>query len=359
MKHFTLLTLVAAFILSSSSFAQTDLQLNSFRISSTSGNEVPPNHVTEVSYTIQNTGTVAIPQGAVFIRTVSNGTNPVVGPDNITLNAALAPGDSITYTTSSPYTFTSLAMENVCLSTFLDTSFTETDTLNNIICQQYQVSSAVNVDIAIINTTIVSPNDLDGHDLDNGDEPAPDIGEISFQMVNLGDLAYLANTTYNIDVYIDNDVISGFGNPGQVLNPGDTSGVLSTTEAALIPETPQEVGTHEFCVEYTGGDDVGSNDADCAEFELIDTYVPPPPFGVEEGVNANLKIFASNGNILVTGIIEPIDLTVMDMAGKLVTVQSMNSDGIVPMTETAKGVYMIQATSAINGNTSIYKISVQ
>ncbi|HAW20017.1 MAG TPA: hypothetical protein DCX14_07540 [Flavobacteriales bacterium] len=359
MKNFT--RLVAVFAMSALGLglnAQTDLQLNSFAISSASGNQVPPGHVTTVSYTIQNTGSVTIATGTVFIRTVSKGTTPVVGPDAITLGGDIAPGDSVTFTASGTYAFTESAFENICVSTVLDTSITETDTTNNLLCKNITISSSIEADIAIINTTIVAPNDLDGHDLDNGSEDAPDIEEISFQMINKGDISYIGSQSFAIEVYIDNDVIAAVASPG-AMNNGDTSAVLGTTEATLIPVTPQEEGTYELCVRYAGGDANSENDTDCESFTLVDLYIPPPPVGIEENTANELNIYNSNKTIWVKNVSGNTTVTVIDVNGRLIASERMFEDGSISMETASAGVYVIRSSNEETGATSMHKVSIQ
>ncbi len=195
MKHFThLFLLVALTIFTSQAFSQSDLQVTTFEISSASGS-VPPNFSTVVSYTMKNNGTNIIPAGSAYVRTVSRGILPIVGPDNLVFANALNPGESITLTASSGnYTFGTGAVENVCVSAFL-TTVGDLDSLNNVFCENFTVSSAVSNDIALVELTTITPsiNVLDGFDLDNGTKTPPAI-----TMMNLKSPTMVISNIYQL-----------------------------------------------------------------------------------------------------------------------------------------------------------------
>ncbi len=338
-----------------SASAQYDLEAIELRTMSTTNGEVPPNVPLILTLVFENTGTQDIPDQSTARLLFINGLDTfqdIIG----TFNGAMPVGAQISFN-SDPVTLPAAPpIANLCGFILMDSTWAETDSTNNLVCETLQVSSSAVVDLKAQRVIVNAPNDLDGFDIDNGDEDPNPITDVQAVFTNEGNVIFPAGFVIPYTYSFDGLEESYFGTLATDLAPGD-----STIRPSVDPSfnVPTEAGDFEICVTMNYNDSEAGNNETCWEWTMIDSYVPPPPFGVEEGMNSNLKIYSNAGNIQVTGIIEPINLTVMDMSGKIVANNDMQTDGILFMTQAAKGVYMIQATNMVSGDVSTHKLSLQ
>jgi len=354
MKTFTrLFSMAALAVLSSTAFGQFDLAVTAMSLSSTGAPnyQVPPGHNATISYTIKNVGTNVIATGQSFERAaVRNGTTILVGPNTVTLAADLAPGDSITYFTSAPYVFdASITIQNVCMVVSLDS--TETDTLNNAFCRSYTVSTTANPDVAATALVINVPNNLDGFDIDNGNNTPPPIEDMTLTIENVGNMQYTLGSAFSFEISLDGEVLNATASMSSTWAPGASLN-LDITNTAVIPSVPQDSGTYNVCVSFVDADDNPANDEACATFTLVDEFdVNNPdnwPLGVgEENIVESTKIYTSEQFLVIENVTSAAQVRVTDMQGKIVLNEKILENSRMNL-NTASGVYLVTTRTSEN-----------
>ena len=358
MKNFTrLVSLVLMGFVGLTATAQYDLEATELRTMSTTSNEVPPNIPLILTLVFENTGTADIPDQSTALLVFLNGNDTlqtVLG----TFNGAMAQGASYTFN-SNPVTLPA-APTNVSLCGFvlLDSTFGETDTTNNLVCQAFQVSSSAIVDLKAVGMSVNVPNDLEGFDVDDGDEQPDDITDVHSVWKNNGNVTFPAGFVIPYVYEFDgNQTLIFQGTLAADMAPGDSS-----TRPAVDPSfsVPAEEGNYEICVYTVYGDNDLSNDTICWGWTMIDTYIPPPPVGLEENtLKADLNVYQVNKTIWIKNVSRNIDVTVTDMNGRVVASKHMSEDGSISLETSAAGVYVIRSSNKETGSISMHKVSIQ
>lgn len=347
----TALSVVGA-LLATTAMSQ-NLGVLEFSFSSGPNNTVPPNQITGIPYTIRNYSSTAIPAGSVFVRTVSRGLTPIIGPDNITLVNGLAGNTSASFVANGTYEFGGGPLESVCVSAILVVG--EIDTTNNVLCQTCTVSSAVSNDLALHNLTIDSPTDLDSFDVDNGTNIPPLLDIISFDLINNGQVVYVSGTNLEYELSLDGDNVQLFGQLGADLEVNDTITLTSSDSLYTLIDSPDEEGFYTLCIALEQFDVDPDNDTSCTSFSIIDTYTPPWPIGINE-VNENAAVVSfQNDQLHVSNVPFAVEFMVSDAQGKVLGRYAASSDFSVDASTWPSGVYNVQAPGAF-GNAKAVKV---
>ena len=147
-----------------SASAQYDLEAIELRTMSTTNGEVPPNVPLILTLVFENTGTQDIPDQSTARLLFINGLDTfqdIIG----TFNGAMPVGAQISFN-SDPVTLPAAPpIANLCGFILMDSTWAETDSTNNLVCETLQVSSSAVVDLKAQRVIVNAPNDLDGFDL--------------------------------------------------------------------------------------------------------------------------------------------------------------------------------------------------
>ncbi|GAB5538688.1 MAG: hypothetical protein Salg2KO_07910 [Salibacteraceae bacterium] len=374
MKNFTRITALLSLVLVSSlSYAQFDLEVSDLKVTMSENNELPDGLISSVYCTIENLGDAITQTDTMSLGIVVNNDstlfalNSVTGdlPNGTTLNlphSVTINNQSITFR----YEFTGNAGTsfNICAYAWVNAG--ESDSTNNVACQTVTISDTVSNDWSADEVLIVEPADLDGFDIwDNGEKEyvdVPQIDSVRVTLTNNGSLTYTERTRTYYDLVLGTSSVGGLvGTLAQDLIPGASTQRVITDNTLLAALTmPDDSGDYEMCAVVSNpGDENNANDESCAGFTIVNSYKPPENVGIEDAPNANLNIFTNDQNIQVQGIVQPVDMRVMDMNGKIVTNSTMKADGNIPMTSSASGIYIIEVRNSVTGEQSVERISIQ
>lgn len=335
------------------SVAQFDLAVTGVATIATASNEISPNVPILLSIGIENIG-ADIPENTTFSVIALNGTDTISVNHQWTFVNGDYPNGATVTVESNPFTLPA-APPNVQLCGVVIIHIPDVDSSNNISCQGFTVSSSAVTDIKAQSVSINAPSDLDGFDLDGGSEDPDPITDVHIVFKNVG------NTTFP----------AGYQIPYTYEYYGATSEFLGTLATALAPDeetqrpsvdpsfiVDSEVGTYKMCGYSTLADSDPSNDTVCTSFTIVDTYVPPPPIGINESPVSALKIFLVGNAIMVQGVVAPTDVTVMDASGKLIVSEQVTRDGMISLNNAPAGVYIIRSVNTVTGLSSMQKVAI-
>ena len=359
MKNFTRFAAsVACLLVGMSAFAQYDLEATELRTMSTTSNEVPPNIPLTLTLIFENTGTTDVPDQSAALLVFLNGLDTLQVVNGV-FNGAMTVGATYSFN-SDPITLPAAPPNvNLCGFVLLDTALGEVDTSNNLICDQFQVSSSAIVDLSAVGISVNSPNDLDGFDVDNGNEEPDNITDMHSTYKNEGNVTFPAGFIIPYVYEFDGNPTAIFqGNLVADLAPGD-----SIQRPSVDPgfEIPAEKGDYEVCVYTVYGDADLSNDTICWGWSMIDAYLPPPPIGIEEenGFQADLNVYNLAKAVWIMNISEPTSVTITDMNGRIIANEQMINDCSINLETAAAGVYIVRTLNNTTGAASMHKVSVQ
>jgi len=330
--------------------AQLDLACTNYYVSA-AGTTVPPGHNSNVTFVVENTGANPIPSGTGVVISVFRSATLMVGPDTLYFNGALNAGDSASGSVG-PLTFdASIPSQNICVTAYLVGG--ETDSTNNQKCRLYSVSSTVESDLACDELTIDDPTDLDNFDIDNGDNTVPNIEEMTLKIKNTGDVSFV-NETINFVISLDGTDLNAVATLS--IASGDSLD-LTINNAAVIPTSPQEEGYYEACVAIVAFDDNINNDTACAGFTIIDTYIPPPPIGIEE-LNNNFAMYTLGNKLVLEGVADDMYLVMSDVQGRQVADYTIIEDKTIDLGHLPSGVYVVSSRNTATGDMETQKFVI-
>lgn len=356
MKIFTRVALAVAMTLSASAtMAQYDLAVTGIATVATSSGQIAPGIETLLTISIENLG-ADIPENTTFSVIALNGTDTIsVNHDWTFVNGDYPNG--ATGTVESNYFTLPAAPPNISLCGVVIIHIPDTDSANNFSCSNYTMSTGATPDITAQVVNINEPTDLDGFDIYGGDEDPDPITDVNIAFVNSGNTIFPAGYGITYGFTFDGTDNNNFlGTLTEDLAPGDTS-----IRPSVDPDftVPTEVGGFTLCGYFRGTDTDNSNDTACTGFTLIDTYVPPPPIGIEEDIAGAVKVFYANQSVWVRNVNTPLDVTVSDMQGRTVAQTSLIEDGSIPMDGVTSGVYFIQTANTATGKVTAKKFVVR
>lgn len=353
MKLFTRLCLVAALgTIANVSMAQYDLKVTSVTTVATSTGQVPPNTAMILSIGIENVG-ADIPDQTTFSVIALNGTDTISVNNNWFFNGTYPNGTTGTVE-SNAFTLPA-APPNVTLCGAVVLHVPDSDSSNNYHCEPFVVSSSADPDIRALRVFINDPTDLDSFDIDNGDNEPDPITDVHVEFKNVGNCIYPAGFGIPYTYEFDGASEGYVGTLAEDMNPGDT-----TTRPSVDPsfDVPVEEGTWTMCVYTTLDNGNASNDTVCTSFTLIDTYVPPPPIGIEDGPQSLVNVYAHNNVIMVKDVAQPLEISVIDAQGRVVHESLIESDRNIQL-ETAAGVYVVRTRNITDGKSTMQKVILQ
>jgi hypothetical protein len=334
------------------SVAQYDLAVTGVATIATASNEIAPNVPILLSIGIENLG-VDIPENTTFSVIALNGTDTVSVNHQWTFVNGDYPNGATGTVESNTFTLPA-APPNVQLCGVVIIHIPDVDSTNNFSCQAFTVSSSASTDIKAQSVSINAPSDLDGFDIDGGDADPDPITDVHIVFKNVGNTTFPAGyrIPYTYDYY---GATAGFvGTLAEALAPdGETQ--RPSVDPSFTVET--ETGTFKMCGYSTLVDSDPSNDTICTSFTLVDTYVPPPPIGINEGPLSGVKMFISGDAIMVHGVVAPTDVTVMDASGKLIVSEQVTKDGMVSLNNAPAGVYIIRSVNTTTGLSTMQKVA--
>jgi hypothetical protein len=349
MKTFTrLFSLMVLATLSNVAFAQIDLSITGYSTVATASGEVPPETPITSLLSFENAGTADIPDQTPAIIFFLNGTD-TIETNPVTFNGAFPAGGATVFG-SGQFTLPGTpASINLCGGIVL-TTLPETDSTNNVLCLPFTVSSSAQVDMKANSVSIVAPSNLDGFNIDNGENVVPEITEMSATFENAGNVIYPAGYAVAYRLGLDGDTINVTGGLAEALLPGSST-TRQITNTNIIPAVPQDSGTYEFCAILRENDENPANDKTCGTFTIIDQFdVNNPdnwPLGLEESDVKGIDVYVSNGNLNVIGVDGTTSVHITDMQGKIITSKQINRNTTFNV-DGATGVYIVTTRDANN-----------
>lgn len=363
MKIFTRLFFCLTLVWGATAVAQPyDLAVADVNTAASANNEIPANFESRISLTIENAGANDIPTGTLFSVGITVGAAVVV-TDTLQLAQDLVAGTNFVLYSTAEYFFDAAVPQPMICGSALMIGVPDEDSLNNATCKTYQVTTAVTHDMQAVNVVVVSPDNLDGFDIDNGNETPPQLDTVNAFFRNDGDIILPVGYTLSYELNLGSQSTAVVGTLQATLSPGQ-----STTRNIFNPQVlqniniPSSVGTYNLCVKVTEDLDVDStNDESCFEFEIIDSFDPSDPknwpTGLAEVEENGLKVFFANGFVNVEGVQSQTEVQVMDITGKVVASDVLSRDGRLAL-DNASGIYVIHVRDAEN-NVRTERISVQ
>ncbi|MEX2597365.1 MAG: T9SS type A sorting domain-containing protein [Salibacteraceae bacterium] len=348
----------------SSTQAQTyDLSVVSVGAASTATNQVPAGMASPLEFTIRNNGANDIPTGTLFYVAITTNLNPFVGPDTFQFTQPFAAGSEILLTSTANYTFEpGTPVVDICGSAYFADSTLESDPSNNILCDQFSVTSAVSIDWSCDLVTIHEPTDLDGFDIDNYENTVPEIDSLTFTVTNNSQVVFNEGYELNFILSLNGDSVNLTGSFGSSVGANESRTFIVNPNS--IPDVPQDSGTYDVCVSVNAAlDEVDSNDVSCDDFTIIDSYDPFKPgnwpSGREEVAGNSISITPVLDQVKLEGVNNPTSVVITDMQGKTVNRLNVNTNTNVSLSNQAAGVYVIKATDSKTGHVEVRKVSKQ
>lgn len=350
MKTFTrLFSLMVLATLSNVAFAQIDLSVTGYSTVATASGEVPPETPITSLLSFENAGTADIPDQTPAIIFFLNGTD-TIETNPVTFNGAFPAGGATVFG-SGQFTLPGTpANVNLCGGIVL-TTLAETDSTNNVLCLPFTVSTSAQVDMKANSVGIIAPTDIDGFNIDNGENTVPDITEMTATFENAGNVVYPAGYAVSYRLSLDGDTINVSGTLQEALQPGSST-TRQITNTNIIPAVPQDSGTYEYCAIVNENDENPANDIACSSFTIVDAFdVNNPdnwPLGLEEGDVKGIDVYVSNGNLNIIGVEGATSVYITDMQGKIITSEQIRSNTTFNV-DGASGVYIVTTRDAKNG----------
>jgi hypothetical protein len=357
MKHFTRLFFLSLIALSSFNLqAQSyDLAVTEIAITpATATGNVPVNTNLFILATLTNAGTSIIPDQSTFdMHFIVDG--DTLESINYIFNGALNPGASA-LTNSSGFELTNPVPTDFCAAAIF-TTLTDPNLTNNFSCEiNVNVGTSANVDLSADSVAIVAPSNIDGFDVDNGTETVPAMTELLAVFTNNGNVEYLAGYPISYRIVLGSQDLGVSGTLQEDLLPGGST-TRNITNLAIIPNSPQEVGTYNLCVIVNEDDANSNNDTACVAFSIIDTYIPPEPVGVAE-VNTNgYNVTFTNDFITVSNVNSNLNASIIDMNGRVIATEMIVEDMRISTSEITSGIYFLQTVNEKTGEVKMNKFS--
>lgn len=357
MKHFTRLFFLASLLISSSALnAQTyDMAVTELSITpSTATGNVPVNANLFMIATITNAGTSIIPDQSTFdmFFIVDGDTIETI---NYIFNGALNPGASA-LTSSSSFVLTNPVSTDFCAAAIF-TTLTDPNIANNFTCEtNVNVGTAANVDLSADNIEIVAPTNIDSFDIDNGTETVPAMTELLAVFTNNGNVEYVSGYPISYMIKLGAQELQVSGTLQSPLLPGEST-TRNITNLAIIPNSPQEVGTYNLCAILTENDGNSGNDTACVAFSIIDTYMPPEPVGVAEVNTNDYNVTFNNDFIAVSNVNSHLNASIIDMNGRVIANEMIVEDKRISTSTLNAGIYFLQTVNEKTGEVKMNKFS--
>jgi hypothetical protein len=357
MKHFTRLFFLAILALSSmAANAQSyDMAVTELVITpSTATGNVPVNANLFMIATITNAGTSIIPDQSTFdmFFIVDGDTIETI---NYIFNGTLNPGASA-LTNSSSFVLTNPVPTDFCAAAIFST-LTDPNLTNNFTCEiNVNVGTSANVDLSSDSVAIVAPNNIDSFDIDNGTETVPAMTELLAVFTNNGNVEYVAGYPISYMIKLGAQELGVTGTLQADLLPGEST-TRNITNLAIIPNSPQEVGTYDLCVILTEDDGNSGNDTSCVAFSIIDTYIPPEPVGVAEVNTNDYNVTFTNDFITVSNVNSNLSASIIDMNGRVIATEMIVEDMRISTSEITSGIYFLQTVNEKTGEVKMNKFS--
>ncbi len=357
MKHFTRLFFLSIIALSGLTVnAQTyDMAVTELAITpSTSTGNVPVNANLFMIATITNAGTSIIPDQSTFdMHFIVDG--DTLETINYIFNGALNPG-AAALTSSSSFILTNPVPTDFCAAAIF-TTLTDLDLTNNFICETgVNVGTAANVDLSADSIAIVAPNNIDSFDVDNGTETVPDMTELLAVFTNNGNVEYVSGYPISYIIKLGAQELNVSGTLQAPLLPGEST-TRNITNEAIIPDSPQEVGTYDLCVIVNENDANSGNDTSCMAFSIIDTYIPPEPVGVAEVNTNDYSVTFTNDFIALSNVLSNLNASIIDMNGRVIATEMIVEDMRISTSTLNSGIYFLQTVNEKTGEVKMNKFS--
>ena len=357
MKHFTRLFFLSILVVSSYAVnAQTyDLAVTEMSVTpSTSTGNVPVNANLYILATVSNVGTTIIPDQAQFDMhfIVDNDTLESI---TYTFQGAFNPG-ATGVTNSSAFVLTNPVPTDFCAAAIF-TTLVDPVLTNNFMCEtNVSVGTAANVDLSADSVAIVAPTNIDGFDVNNGTETVPAMTELLAVFTNNGNVEYIAGYPISYSITLGAQLFNVTGTLQAPMAPGEST-IRNITNAAIIPNSPQEVGTYDLCVIVNENDANSNNDTSCLAFSIVDNYIPPAPIGVAE-VNINeYNVIFTNDFITVSNVNSNLNASIIDMNGRVIATEMIVEDMRISTSEITSGIYFLQTVNEKTGEVKMNKFS--
>lgn len=349
MKTFTrLFSIIAIAGYSTFASAQIDLSVTGLSTVATATGQVPPATPISMLLSFENAGSGDIPDQTPAIIFFLNGID-TIETNSVFFNGAFPAGAATSFP-SDKFTVPGTPVNiSLCGGIVLPT-LGETDSTNNVLCLPFTVSTSAQVDLKANSVTIVEPTNLDGFDIDNGNNTVPDITSMTATFENVGNVVYPAGYAISYRLGLDGDTLNVSGTLSAALEPGGTT-TRQITNTAIIPAVPQDSGTYQYCVIINENDENPANDKACGTFTIVDAFDTSNPdnwpLGIEESAKNGVRAFSANGKLNVIGVNDETYVQITDMSGKIISAETIRKNSTFSVNG-ASGVYIVTTKDAEN-----------
>lgn len=323
---------------------------------STATGNVPVNENLVMIATLTNAGTTIIPENSQFTCWfIVDGDTIQAYPVVTIVGGSVNPGGMLSFA-SDYFTLANPVPTDFCAAVSWVT-FTDPNIANNFSCEtNVNVGTAAQVDMSGDSVAIVAPTNIDSFDIDNGTETVPEITEMLAVFRNNGNVIYPAGYPFSYKIIRGNQEFTLNVELANTVNPGETT-TRNITNPAVIPASPQEVGTYDLCVVANIGDDNSSNDTACVAFSIIDTYIPPEPVGVADVNTNDYNVTFTNDFIAVSNVNSHLNASIIDMNGRVIANEMIVEDKRISTNTLNAGVYFLQTVNEKTGEVKMNKFS--
>ena len=347
MNHKYIALFLGVFIsITSSLYSQSlDLSVEDVHFSSDTLNVVPPGLKSSMAITIRNNDSNAIEpgdsitvgiyiDGAMFVEDIAL-TSPFAGLSDLTYN--FGAGNLFHFTDTGSYydAFGMLFYAN------------DSNHVNDTLTVTYVTSPFTSNDWSAVAIDMVSPNNLDSFDIDNGTNQPPALDELSVSFQNVGQVTYLQWTAIQYSIVLGSDTtnLEGVLKDSNIAPMGSTVRTLSNQ--AIMPSLPDSVGTYSLCTVINEAFDVNTgNDEACFVFTIVDLYDPNDPtnwpFGIEDQNKEELKVTALPDMLRFEGVQRNLEVRIFTMQGGLMATEYIQGATTLSTNILAPGMYSVQ-----------------
>ncbi|MEQ9187418.1 MAG: T9SS type A sorting domain-containing protein [Cryomorphaceae bacterium] len=349
--YLTCWAVLGSLLLSINAQAQSiDLSVVDVHFSTPQGlNMVPLGLRSSMAITIQNNDSSILESGESISFSISvDGTSY---SSQTTLSTPLQPGQRLyhPFGNSSLHSFPTTADSHSVVGTV--NHALDSNSANDTLYIAFETTAGVSNDWEALSIEVLSPAGLDSFDIDNGTNQPPNMDMVRVVLRNNGSVEYLNGTavTYRIVLQNDTTLLTGTINADSVGNGDSTVRILSNQ--AILPNTPDSVGTYAFCaISSEFWDNNPSNDTTCFHFSIVDLYNPNDPanwpWSIDEQDVQPFSVTTQANSLRIEHVHQALELRIFNLQGGLVASKSINASSTLSTHGLAPGIYMLQVGNA-------------
>lgn len=339
---------IGTMLLSFNTHAQSiDLSVVDVHFSSAQGsNLIPLGLRSSMAITVQNNDSSILESGENISFSISVDGTPY--SSQTVLGTPLQPGQRLYHAFGSTalHSFPTTADSHAVSGTVYNAL--DSNDANDTLHLAFETNAGVSNDWEALSIEVLSPAGLDSFDIDNGTNQPPHIDMVRVVLRNNGSVEYLNGTpvTYRIVLQNDTTLLTGTISEDSVGNGDSTVRILSNQ--AILPNTPDSVGTYAFCVissEFWDND--AGNDTACFHFSIVDLYNPNDPdnwpWSIDERDEQPFGMTTQANSLRFDNVNQALELRIFNLQGGMVASKNIRAASSLATHHLAPGIYVVQA----------------